>query len=1037
MFTTLVASSLRQRALVLLIAAAMMVYGAITLGALPVDVLPDLNRPVVTIMSEAPGLAPEEVEQRVSLPIETSVAGLPGVVSVRSTAAIGLSVIYVDFDWGTDVFRNRQLVAERLGTMTGQLPEGVTPTMASISSIMGEIMLVGYSWQGIDPMVARDTADWVVRPRLLAIPGVSQVISIGGAVRELRITPDPSRMALEEVTINSLSAALDRFATPASGGFLERDGQELLVRAPSGAITPAILADIPIQTTRGISVRLGSVAQIAYAAKVKRGDASMDAAPAVILSVQKQPGADSISLTHAVEAALAELAPAMPAGLSPPKVLFRQADFIQASLGNVRNALIEAGVVVALILFAFLVNMRPTVISLTAIPLSLLITIGLFQVLGLTINTMTLGGLAIAIGELVDDALVDVENVFRRLRENAAFGSPRTDLAVVLAASVEVRSGIVYATMIVVLVFMPLFALSGIEGRLFQPLGIAYITAILMSLLTAMTVTPVMALLLLPSLARQRERDGFVMARLKAINERLLTAAFSRPRPVFLAIIAAVIIALIIIPFMPRVFLPPFNEGTLTIGIQLNPGVALSDANEIGTIAEQLMLNVPGVISTGRRTGRAEMDEHAQGVYAGEIDVILEPGISQDKIVDAIRFNLAMLPIDVNVGQPISHRLDHLLSGVRAPIALKIYGDDLAILNQLAAGFQKKLAAMPGLADVQIEKQVSMAQLRIDVEPSLAARFGISPAQIRQQVERMMAGVVIARVTEGSRRMDALVRLSDGDRTIETIGRLPIETPEGLVPLATIAKVVHDEGPNQILREQGRRRLVLFANTAPGAPISSIVAEIKAELAKVQLPRGYNAQLEGTFRAEESASRRLILLAAVSLGLIFFVLLSRYQSAVLALMILSNVPLALIGSVVALWLANLPLSVAATIGFITLTGIVTRNGILKVSHYINLVLHEGESFGIPMIMRGSQERLAPVLMTALSAGLALLPLVFGADRPGTEILHPVAVTILGGLVTSTAIDAFLTPILFYRFGAPALERLRQSAAITGRPAESF
>ena len=1025
MFNFLVTTSLRNRLFVLVAAAILMVYGAFTLQRLPVDVFPDLNKPVITLMTEAEGLAPEEVELLVSYPIETAMNGMPGVTRVRSVSGVGLSIVFVEFDWGTDIWVNRQQVAERLSLVRAQLPVNVAPQMAPISSIMGEIMLVAMSTDGrASPMELRELADWVVRPRLLTIPGISQVIPIGGEVRQYRVTPDVARMHALDVTADQVLAALRQFGGNTGGGYVDQAGREYLIRNIGRTTRLEDLANTPVAVRAGQPIPLRQVATVDFAARTKRGEAGSMGRPAVILSIQKQPSADTIALTAQVEAALAELQRAMPPGVIANKVQFRQADFIGASVGNVQIVLLEAGAVVAVVLFLFLLNVRTTFISLTAIPLSVLITVVVFQLLGLSINTMTLGGLAIAIGELVDDAVVDVENVFRRLRENRARPDPLPAIIVVAKASQEVRSGIVYATMIVILVFVPLFALTGIEGRLFAPLGIAYIVSIMASLVVAITVTPVLCYYLLPRMKRMDHGDSALVRVLKRWNERALLWAFARARLVYLVAGFGVVGALATVPFLPRAFLPPFNEGTLTISLQLQPGISLAEANRLGRQAELLIMQVPEVRTVGRRTGRAELDEHAEGVHSSEIDVSLHASARDKQAISAdIRARLAVLPGSANVGQPIGHRLDHMLSGVRAEIALKITGDDLDTLRTLAEGMQQRLAAIPGLTDLQVERQVRVPQLQVAVNHERAALYGVSAAAVAEALQALSGGQVVSQVVDGARRFDVVLRLGDADRTGAGLAAVMIETPGGRVPLSLLAELRDTDGPNQILRENGRRRIVVLANT-DGSDMAKIVTRIRAEIDTAALPPGYFFTLEGTFQAQEAAARLIAGLSLVSLALIFMVLYSRYKSAMLALIIMGNVPLAMVGAIAALWIAGQPLSVASMIGFITLAGIATRNGILKVSHYLNLALLEGERWGLALVIRGSLERLTPVLMTALSAGVALIPLMIGASEPGKEILHPVAVTIFGGLITATLLDTFLTPLLFHRFGRPALERLR-------------
>lgn len=1032
LFNAIVGFSLRNRLFVLAAALLVSLYGIFTLSRMPVDVFPDLNKPTVTLMTEVEGFAPEEVEQLVSFPIETAVNGLPGVTRVRSVSSPGLSIVFVEFDWGADIWRARQQVNERLGQIQAQLPPRVLPTMAPVSSIMGEIMLVAMTAPAdgsLGPMELRDLADWVMRPRLLTIPGISQVIPIGGEVRQFRVMPELDRLHALDLTNDQLITALRQFGANAGGGYVDQAGREFLIRNIGRTTSLEDLRNATVGFREGQPIALRQVARVEYGARFKRGEAGVDGQPAVILAIAKQPGADTIRLTRAVEAALAELQAGMPRGVVADRVKFRQADFIAQSIANLQQVLAEAFIFVAIVLFAFLLNTRTTFISLTAIPLSILLTAIVFAAFGMSINTMTLGGLAIAVGELVDDAVVDVENILRRLKENAARAVPEPVMQVVIAASAEVRSGIVYATFIIVLVFLPLFALSGIEGRLFAPLGIAYIVSILASLLVAITVTPVLSYWLLPRMRRVHMGDGALVRWLKAGQHRLLLWAFSH-RPLVLGLaFGGVALAAASVPFLPRAFLPPFNEGTLVINVTYQPGISLAESNALGRVAERLLMQVPEVKGVGRRTGRAELDEHAEGVHSSELDLDLrDGGRPRAEVLADIRARLAALPAAVNIGQPISHRLDHMLSGVRAQIALKIFGDDLDTLRTLAETLRGRLAEnVPGLADLQLERQVRIPQLRIAVDHERAALYGVSAAALTETLESLTGGTVVSQILDGARRFDVVLRLADEDRTTARLAEALVPTPHGRVPLGLLARVEEGDGPNQILREGARRRIVVLANTAPDADMAQVIAGIRAELARMPMPTGYTTALEGTFQAQEEAMQTIAILTLVSLSLIFVVLYSRYRSAMLAVIIMGNVPLALIGAVAAIWLAGQPLSVATMVGFVTLTGITTRNGILKVSHYLNLALHEGERWGLALVLRGSAERLTPVLMTALSAGLALIPLAIGADAPGKEILHPVAITILGGLVSATLLDTLVTPILFHRFGRPALERLRAEA----------
>ncbi len=1025
MFNFLVTQSLRNRLLVIAFAAVLILFGGFTATKLPVDVFPDLNKPTVTIMSESEGLAPPEVEQLVSFPIETQMNGLPGVTRVRSVSGVGLSIIYVEFDWGTDIYRNRQQIAERLSLLRDQLPANVTPQMGPINSIMGQIVLAAMTApDNVSPMELREIADFVIRPRLLTIPGVAQVIPIGGEVRQYRIAPNPSAMRALGVTQAQVETALASFGANTGGGFSDQYSREFLIRNIGKTMRLEDLGSITVATVGNRPVYLRQVAEVGFGARLKRGDAGYMGKSSVIISVEKQPDVDTITLTRQVEAALADISQTLGRGIKVDNIMFRQANFIETSIKNVQTVLMEAIVVVAIILFAFLLNVRTTVISLTAIPVSILGTAVVFWWMGLSINTMTLGGLAIAIGELVDDAVVDVENIFRRLRENREAGNPRSTFDVVVGASQEVRSGIVYATMIIILVFVPLFALTGIEGRLFAPLGKAYIISILMSLIVSITLTPVMAYYLLPSLKRLDEHEGWLVRKLKAGNRVLLGWSFRNPRTLMVGALAGVITAGTVATQLPRSFLPPFNEGSFTISLLFNPGISLAESHRVGLIAERLIMQIPEVRQVGRRTGRAELDEHAEGVHASEVDVDLKTSArSKEEIVQDIRTKLAVLPVSTNIGQPISHRLDHMLSGVRAQIALKIYGEDLDTLRRIAAEFRDKMAAVPGVVDLQIEKQVRIPQLDITVDYERAALFGLQPAAITEALERLSNGRVVSRLVDGNKRFDVVMRLPDALRTTQALGDMLIETPLGWVPVRQLADVQETDGPNQILRENGKRRIVVLANSDGKTDMAQIVADIRKSVAASQLPQGYFTSFEGTFQAQEEATRTIGILSAISLAMVFAILYSRYRSTLFALIIMGSVPLALIGSVAALWWSGQPLSVASMIGFITLTGIAARNGILKVSHYINLALREGMPFGPDLVMRGSLERLTPVLMTALSAGVALVPLMIDAGAPGKEILHPVAITIFGGLVSATLLDTFLTPVLFLRYGEKPLKRL--------------
>jgi HME family heavy-metal exporter len=1028
MFTWLLDFSLKNRMMVILLSAISMVYGAYTLSKMPVDVFPDLNKPTVTIMTEAGGMASEEVEQLITFPLETAMNGLPGVEAIRSVSSAGLSFIYVTFDWSVDIYRARQMVSERLSSMDGAIPDGIVSRMGPISSIMGEIMQIAIpiDESKISSMQVREYADWVLRPRLMAIPGVAQVIPIGGQVRQFQVQPNTRRMAELGLSILQIEDALRGYSANTSGGFLESNNREYLIRHIGRTSSLEDLKNIAVSNRNGQTILLRQVADITFAPAVKRGDAGYEGGPAVILGVQKQPSADTVALTKKIESAIAELKQGLPTGMEAPKVTFRQASFIDASISTLEGKLIGASIFVAVVLYFFLGTIRPVLISLTAIPVSILLTALVFKYFGLSINTMTLGGLAIAIGGLVDDAVVDVENVIRRLRVNLDKASldQLSPLAIVRAASLEVRTGIIYATAIIVLVFIPLFALPGIEGRLFVPLGIAFIVSTLASLLVSVTITPVLCFYLLPSMQSLRDHDTKIVTWLKSHYEVQLSRLLAAPKKPLMYAFASVIVAAASVPFMASSFLPPFNEGTLLIGLRLNPGVSLSESAGVASQAEKLVRQVPEVTYVGRRSGRAELDEHAEGVHVSELDVGLKPAGDLDRsmaeIQADIRSRLVNLPAAIAIGQPISHRIDHMLSGVRSQIAIKIFGDDLDVLRSQADLLRSKLAGIEGLVDLEIEKQVLAPQIKVRIDYDKAAQYGVSTSQIMATLQGMVEGERLSQIIEGNRRFALVIKLPDSARNLEGLADILIDTPNGKIPLSKIASIEDGDGPNQISRDGGKRRIVLSANASKRA-LSDIVADIRTVISNQTLPEGYFITLDGQFKAQEEASKVIGLLSIGSFLLMFAVLNNRYKSIRLSLMVMSNIPLAMVGAVIGLWISGQPLSIAALIGFITLAGISVRNGILKISHYLNLMQSEGESFSLAMIIRGSIERLSPVLMTALVTAFALAPLLFEAERPGTEILHPVAVVIFSGLISSTLLDTFLTPVMFWLYGKKASE----------------
>ena len=1022
--------ALQNRLIVVAISALLLVWGGYIAFNLPVDVFPDLNKPTITILTEANGLAPEEVETQVSYPIETVMNGVPGVSRVRSVSGVGLSIVYVEFDWGTDIYRNRQLVSEKITEAREQLPPGVSPFLAPISSIMGEIMLIAVSSKDgkTDPLELRTLADWTIRPRLLTITGVSQVIPIGGGVKQYQALVSPEKLKQFGVTIEEVSTALEKSNANSTGGFVDAQSQEYLVRNLGRFYTIDELKQTVVAYRNNTSIKLGDVADVQFGARIKRGDAGTNGKPAVIVSVQKQPGASTLDLTEKVDEAVKELQKTLPPDVEINAKLFRQASFIDNSISNVIEALRDGAILVTIVLFLFLLNFRTTFITLTAIPLSFVVTFLVLWAFGISINTMTLGGLAVAIGELVDDAIVDVENVFRRLRENKNSPNPLPSLEVIYLASLEIRSSIVYATIIVALVFLPLFMLTGVEGRLLAPLGLAYITALVASLFVSLTVTPVLASYLLPKMkAMKEEKDGFLVRFLKKYDEKLLHWTLRHPYKIMVGATLLFALTMATLPFVGTSFLPDFNEGTLTVNVQANPGTSLSESNRIGQISEKLILEVPEVISTGRRTGRAELDEHAEGVHYTEIDVDLkESSRTREQILTDIRAKLAVVPgVTTNVGQPISHRLDHLQSGVRAQIAVKLFGDDLATLRSKAEEIRNAINTVEGATDVSIERQVLIPQIRFNVDRAKAAQYGLQPGEITRTLETALNGRTVSQALDGARRYDVVVRFDDASRSsLDALKNVTIDTPNGTqIPISAVATIENLPGPNQILRENTKRRIVIGSNVA-GRDLGSVAQEIQQKIAtQVKLPEGYFVEYGGQFEATREATRTLSLLTVFSLTAIFFLLIKSLGDWRSALQVMINIPLALIGAVIALQLMGGVFSIATLVGFISLVGITSRNGIMMISHYLHLMKEEGEDFTEEMIIRGSLERLVPVMMTALTAGLSLLPLAIAADAPGKEILHPLAVVVLGGIITSTLLDQLVTPAVFYKFGKPSADRI--------------
>ncbi|HEX4555924.1 MAG TPA: efflux RND transporter permease subunit [Xanthobacteraceae bacterium] len=1028
MVGAIVRASLARRVPVIAGTVLLMLLGLFAAARLDIDVLPDVSRPALVVMTEAGGLAPEEVETLVTAPLERALAGLPATLRLRSSSAVGLSIVTVELDWGADVVAARQQAAERLAAARDSLPAGVVAQIQPVSSIMGEIMLIGLTSDAasdtpakIDAMALRGIADWTVRPRLAAIAGVSQVTVIGGETRQVRIAPDPALMAGLDVAVADIERALARVGVNAGGGAVDQGAAEFVIRALAPDIEIETLGNTVIATRRNAPILLRQIARVGVAAKPARGSAGLDGGDAVILSVQKQPGADTLRLTAAVTAALGELQGAMPAGVKADRVIFRQADFITVGLGNVGRALLESSLVVAVVLFLLLGSARPTMISLAAIPISLLSALIAFRLMGVGINTMTLGGFAIAIGELVDDAVVDVENVFRRLRENVARGSPRRALDVVAAASVEVRTGILTATLIIVMVLAPLFVLSGVEGQLLRPLALAYVVAIVASLATAMTVTPVLCLCVAGRSPPAREAP---LARIcKGWLDRSLPWGLAHPGALAGGAGLAIVVAVVLLTLLPRSLMPPFNEGSITVELNATPGITLADSSRLGALAERLLMQVPEVASVGRRTGRAESDEHAQGIETTEIDARLrDSGRPRRDIVRDMRERLAVLPVAINIGQPVSHRIDHLTSGVRAEVVIKVFGDDLDTAEAIAAWLRDEMSGIAGLTDIQVERQARIPVIELAPHAARAALYGVPPHAVNDAVTGLANGKLLSQVIEGAQRTDVMLRLDERDRTSTGLSHLLVETAAGRLPVRLLADVIETDGRNRIEREDGRRRLAVYANTQ-GQDVGRTIGALRVAMAGMALPAGYMMTLEGTFAGQERAARQVAAYGSLALVAIFSLLAWRYGSGALALVVMGSVPLSLVGGVAALWLFGLPLSLASVVGFVTLAGISLRNGILKVSHFLNLALREGVGFGDELVLRGSRERLTPVLTTALAAAFALLPLLAGAESAGKEILHPVAVVVFGGLISATLLDTFLTPVLFRRFGGKPLARL--------------
>jgi CzcA family heavy metal efflux pump len=1021
--------AIRTRLLVVGVAAVVLVAGTVTAVRMPVDVFPDLTAPTVSVLTEAHGMAPEEVETLVTFPIETAVNGATGVRRVRSSTTAGIAIVWVEFDWGTDIFRARQIVNEKLQLVAPGLPTGVgPPVLAPISSIMGEIMLVAVTGdERVTPMEMRTVADWTVRRRLLAVPGVAQVVPLGGEVKQYQVLVDPARLAAFGVSLDHVIRAAEGSNVNASGGVFMDAGQEYLIRGTGRVRSVDDIAATVVAEREGTPVLIGDVADVRIGPAVKLGEGSANAQPAVILTVQKQPATNTLALSERIEETLAEIEVALPPGIAIKRGIFQQASFIETAVDNVLEVLRDGAVLVVVILFFFLWSARTTFISALAIPLSLVAAVFALQFLSITINTMTLGGMAIAIGALVDDAVIFVENAFRRLRENRLRSAEhqKPPLEVIFMAAREIRASIVTATFIISVVFVPLFFLSGIEGRMLRPLGIAYIVSIMASLAVALTVTPALSAYLLPSArAIESDRESWIVRSMKAAYARTLDWILQRPSIVIAAAAALVVASLLVIPSLGRSFLPEFNEGTLVVSALTLPGTSLEESDAIGRRIEEILLAHPAVVETARRTGRAELDEHAQGANAAEIDVRLDlDGHDYDQVLEELRTSVLAVPgTQLTIGQPIGHRIDHMLSGTRASIAVKIFGPDLYELRRLGRAVQTVVQSIPGTADVAMEQQADVPQIRIAMNRRAMARHAVTARHLAEAIDVAFAGEAVSQVLEEQQSFDLIVRFAAPYRgSLDAIKQARFNTPAGTqVPLSSLADVRRDMGPNQISRENVQRKLVVQSNVA-GRDVGGVVKDIQERVAaQVNFPDGYYVEYGGQFESAETATRRITWLSLLSLAAIYLLLYAEFRTVRQSLLVMVNLPLALVGGVFAILLTDGVLNVATLVGFITLFGIAVRNGILMVSHY-NHLLAEGESLR-DAVVRGSMERLSPIFMTALTAGLALLPLALSGGEPGNEIQSPLAIVVLGGLLTSLSLNMIVVPVLFMRFGVSGVGR---------------
>ena len=1043
MLNKLIRLALDNRAIVLGVSLLLILAGAQTVQELPVEVLPDLTKPTVIILTESPGLAPEEVEVNVTQPIERALMGVAGLTRLRSNSDVSLSLVYAEFGWGTDIYRARQFVQERLQGVRGTLPRGVEPFLTPVASLMGEILLVGLrsTNAAVPPREVRSLADWVVRPRLQSIPGIAEILNMGGGIKQVQIQPDPMRMQAHGVTYEQLESAAREASGNSTGGFLNSGSTEIMVRNLAMTVKLDDIARTVVRRVNDRAIRISDVANVEWGIEPMRGDGSVNGVRGVIMSITKAQGFDTLGLTEGIETALRELQPTLPAGVETV-VLFRQADFITNAIGNLKSAIVEGAVMVTLVIFLFLLNFRTTFITLMAMPLSFAITLLTFKWFGISVNSMTLGGLAVAIGMVVDDAIVDVENVYRRLQENAALPKPHPRLEVIAHASGEVRNSILYATLLIILVFLPLLGLGGVEGRLFSPIAIATIISMVASFVVSLTAIPVLCSLLLRPRKGNEHRDGRLVRGIKWLLEHTLLR-FGLGQPYLLLGLAAlsVVGAFSLYPQMGKDFLPAFREETALISSTSAPGTSLDEMNQISDVIEQELLKIPEVRKVGRRLGRAERGDHVVPVSTAEFDVdFRETGgdkniRSRAEILEAIRQKIRAVPGTFSVVTgPLADRIGHMLSGVSAPVAIKIFGPNLDKLRALGIEIQAVAKTIPGFEDCKLDQQSTIPQLRIEADRDRAAAYGVTPGRLNETLSMLVGGKVVAELREGQRSVDLVLRLPPEWRDSPgRIGQLPIEVHDGettarRVPLGLIADVREAKGPNVIFREGSQRRFALAIKPTV-RDVSSLVPKLQQEVAaKVRLPEGYFISYEGEFQAQKDASRRIAILSAVVFVVIAFLLYGYFRTPFFAFQVLFDIPLALVGGLTLTWFMLNNISIATLVGFIAVAGVAARNSIMLISHYLHLMQHEGEGFTKAMVIRGTKERLVPVLMTALAAGIGLIPLVLAADQPGKEILHPVAVVIVGGLITSTLLGLGVTPTVFYTFGRKAAARAIESEA---------